>query len=619
MSLSQSIVLDFNISGVAAYTKLTPYIFGVDYSGLVIPEYTIVRAVSRSDTSSQRAGLPGDLLITNSSGSVNGKIILPRSVVAGYSEGDLPIKFYSTETTSRGRGGASLTETKEYSRVSATIIVKYSSVEDAQTTTSLTTTRDDNIISDTLGTAAIPSIGTRGTIGGSISLIPLAQTFYVDATRYTQGLFISSIDLFFAQKDSAAPVSIELRKVVNGLPDSSQYISGTVSSVESSAVNIPTDVINGPILPTKFSMTHPIHLSPGEYAVCIHSNSDQYSLYYAKLGEYVLGTNKILDKESYSGKLFKSQNTNLWLEENNTDICFRVNKAVFETGTKQFEIQTLACPNEFYHNFYLDCRQYNFGDLTSITYDFNGRYDNAGNFVGYSRIKEQTPVRTSVPLIVHNAGDIKFQVSFTNTSKDITPIFDMQSAILYTFKNNIDPYDADTSNSETNSNDGVARSKYISKPVTLQPGFDSTGLEVKVAVNRQIGTDIEVFCRVLSSYDNGTNSKIENRSWRKMPLFNQNANVDSSYSITSAKSYAGASENSYTVETYKILEGDSVTTTGVDNLSYTGTVSNGTDRTDTSATVFNNFNKFQIKIVMYASSTDTYIPKIKNLIATAVL
>jgi len=619
MALSQSIVLDFTISGVAAYTKLTPYIFGVDYSGLVIPEYTIARAVSRSDVTSQRAGLPGDPLITNSAGSVNGKIILPRSVVAGYSEENLPIKFYATVTTSRGQGGASLTETKEYSRVSATINVKYSSVEDTQTNTSAATTRDNKTISDTVGTAAIPSIGTRGTIGGSDSLIPLAQTFYVDATRYPQGIFVTSVDLFFAEKDPSAAISIELRNVVNGLPDSSQYISGTVASMVPADVNIPTDIIGGPIVATKFNMTHPIHLSPGEYAICIHSTSEKYSLYYAKLGEYVLGTNKILDKEAYSGRLFKSQNTNLWLEETNTDICFRVNKAVFETGTRQFELQTLDCPNDFYHNLYLDSRQYNFGDLTSVFYDFKGRYDEAGNFTGYGRIKEQTPVRTSVPLIVHNTGDIKFQVSFVNTSKDISPIFDMQNSSMYTFKNNIDPYDADTSNSETYSNDGVARSKYISKVVTLQPGFDSTGLEVKVAVNRQIGTDIEVFCRVLSAYDNGSNSKIENRTWRKMPLFNQTANVDSSYNITSAKSYAGADENSYSLETYKILEGDSAATTGTNNLSYTAVVSNGTDRTDISPTTFNNFNKFQIKVVMYASSVDTYIPKIKGIIATAVI
>jgi hypothetical protein len=99
-----------------------------------------------------------------------------------------------------------------------------------------------------------------------------------------------------------------------------------------------------------------------------------------------------------------------------------------------------------------------------------------------------------------------------------------------------------------------------------------------------------------------------------MPLFNQTANVINESSITGSigKKYVGSSETDFLPEIYKILEGDSLVTTGTPNLSYTSNVGAG------AATTFTSFNKFQVKVVFYAENT-TIVPKIKNLIATAVI
>jgi hypothetical protein len=181
---------------------------------------------------------------------------------------------------------------------------------------------------------------------------------------------------------------------------------------------------------------------------------------------------------------------------------------------------------------------------------------------------------------------------------------------LYTFANEIDPYEADTRSAELLPSNGIARSRYISKVITLATGFDSTGLEVKLDVNRKIGTDIDVFCRVMSSTDINTNNSIDNLPWKRMPLYNKDATVTAPDSIEGKKSYAGSEEIFYT-EIYKILETDTAATTGFDNLYYTALVG------DTLAT-FKDFNKFQIKVVFY-SFDSTIVPKIKNLIATAVI
>jgi len=608
-STASSTILDFTVTTAPPYTTLIPYVFNVNYYSLTVPETFTSYTEGRNQTViTTRAGLPGDPLITNSAGGVNGKIYLPNSVTAGYSSDKITIEFYAQATShGPGGGGGGLT-------LVTTLVVPFT--QPATTQTSVSNRPPSNLTDTIIGTSSLPGMNDRSVIGGSESLTPLAQTFYVDATRYPQGIFATSIDLYFASKSAQSAISIELRNVNNGVPDATEYIAGTVSTVQATTVTIPTSLTSGLINPTNFKFARPVHLSPGEYAICISSISKSYSLFYAKLGEFIIGTNTKLAKESYTGRLFKSQNTNIWLEENNTDLCFRVNKAVFETGTKEFEIQTASFPEDKYHNLYLSAAGYNFGYQTDINYSFSG-VDITGAVQPYRTIKENTGIKTAIPLRAKNIGDIKFNVAMSSYSKDVSPILDMVNTSMYTFKNSIDPNEVDTSNSELNSDDGVARSKYIGKVVTLAPGFDSTGLEVKVAINRQIGTDIDVYCRVMSSYDVGISSKMENRPWRLMPLFNQTANVSTTSSVTGQKSYAGADENAYSIETYKILDGDSLATTGTNNLSYTAIVDNGSGQA--TRTTFTDFNRYQIKIVMYAQDTSTYIPKLNGIVATSVL
>jgi hypothetical protein len=164
------------------------------------------------------------------------------------------------------------------------------------------------------------------------------------------------------------------------------------------------------------------------------------------------------------------------------------------------------------------------------------------------------------------------------------------------FNTKVLPFTQDISDSELRPNHGTARSRYISKVVSLQEGFDSTGIEVKVDVNRKTGTDIEVFSRVLSRKDKGFVNGITNRPWVRVPLI-----------IPAAKSFAGLKDNVYTTETYRLLDPD---------LAYTNSsnVASGVAVTGT----YEDFAQYQIKIVFYASNP-TILPKIKNLVATSLI
>jgi hypothetical protein len=158
------------------------------------------------------------------------------------------------------------------------------------------------------------------------------------------------------------------------------------------------------------------------------------------------------------------------------------------------------------------------------------------------------------------------------------------------------PYSADISTSELAANHGTAKARYISKVVSLADQFDSTGMEVKVNVNRKIGTDIEVFVRVLSRNDKSFVNGIVARPFIKLPLVSP-----------VSKSYAGTNDDLFTEETYRLLE---------PALTYSNSANLVSNVAITST--YETFANYQVKIVFYANNP-VYLPKIKNLVATSLL
>jgi len=61
------------------------------------------------------------------------------------------------------------------------------------------------------------------------------------------------------------PVTMEIRRTVNGYPESNRTIPFAEVILQPEQVNISTTGNTA----TTFNFTNPIHLSPGEYAYCI--------------------------------------------------------------------------------------------------------------------------------------------------------------------------------------------------------------------------------------------------------------------------------------------------------------------------------------------------------------
>jgi len=576
-----SSVINYDVYNLPPSTNLNVLLNDIDCTLLVSPD----------------GGLIGDPIKTDTTGRAKGKIVVLSSYAIQLGGSDLTIKFIDKTTA------------KVYAQVKTIA----SGITGPGGGISAGFVRAYDAIPSNNGSAAVPGISTVALQGGEAGFTPLTQTFSVDATRYPYGVVLTSVELYVATKDTEIPLAIEIRNLENGLPSSTSYIQGSSVVVSAKDVNVPNsqNISAGLGTSTKFTFPQPIYLSPGKHALCVLSNSKYYNLYAGSIGSPILGSpRETINKEPYAGTLYKPQNTNVWLEQTSTDICFKLNKAVFETGSKTFQVATTGTSYNEFDNLFLDAKQYTFDDQNSISYQIQTT-DVGGYVEPFITFKENTPTKLLRRSKIQNQNDTIIQVTLNNSNKDVTPAIDKSHSGLYSFKNLIDPYSDLISGTEISPNNGLARSKYLSKAVKLQDGFDSTGLEVKLDVNRKTGTDIDVFCRVYSALDNSKNGDILKNSWVKMPLFNQTANVDSALTVTGTKKYAGLDDSLFYNETYKVLEGDSLSTTGTANLTYSANVGGV-------VTTFTTFNQFQIKVVFYSSDT-TIVPKIKNIIATAVV
>jgi hypothetical protein len=168
---------------------------------------------------------------------------------------------------------------------------------------------------------------------------PLAQTFLV---QQKGGAFLTSVDLYFATKDKAIPVKVEIREVVNGYPGKkilpfSQVVLNP-QDVKLSSRNVVVagqnnKIVPAPDTPTKFTFPSPVYVQDAtEYCVVIISDSNNYNLWVAQMGDKIPGTDRFVSEQPYNGVFFKSQNASTWTADDYKDLAFVIHRAKFETN-----------------------------------------------------------------------------------------------------------------------------------------------------------------------------------------------------------------------------------------------------------------------------------------------
>jgi len=210
---------------------------------------------------------------------------------------------------------------------------------------------------------------------------PIAQSFFIGE----EGVFITSIELFFLTKDETQPVTIDIRTMENGTP-TSFILPGSIVTVQSKDVKVSTDASESTI----FVFDNPLYLaSNNSYSFITRTTNKNYNMWVSRLGETDTTTGLFIDKQPYVGVLYKSSNQSIWTPDQYEDVKFILNRAQFDTNTTY----TAVLPNLPVIEQQLTKNPLKFTDGSSTITVFqpnHGMHD-AGNKVKLSGINSDLP------------------------------------------------------------------------------------------------------------------------------------------------------------------------------------------------------------------------------------
>lgn len=248
-------------------------------------------------------------LTSDNNGAVTGTFWVPNNTTLNFNTGDKTFLLTSSSTNdadannitfaSANYAAKGLIETKENVSISTRVpTIQRNSVSQNRTTSSSRTYWVD----------------------------PLAQSILIDTNG---GAFITSIDLFFETKDTNIPVQVQIREMDQGIP-TQKVVPFSDKTINPSDVELPDAVNVNPA--TTFTFDSPVYLQDNiEYCFVVLSNSNEYNIKIAEIGEDDSNGNRI-SKQPYNGVMFKSQNGSTWTPDQNKDISFRMNRAVFSAS-----------------------------------------------------------------------------------------------------------------------------------------------------------------------------------------------------------------------------------------------------------------------------------------------
>ena len=279
-------------------------------------------------------------LISNKNGELNFLFNIPNTESVRFRTGSRELKLVDVPTvngqfTSRGRAmyrAQGVLETKQ-STVNA--------VRNAELVKEIIGPNDDPEARQTIYQTSERVVSDTGWYD------PLAQSFLV---QQKGGAFLTKIDVFFATKDMAVPVSLEIREMVNGYPGK--------TILPFSKVTLKPESVNAPVagedptaagytaivLPdgssyadyntaTTFTFETPVYVQDNsEYCFVLMSDSNNYKVWISNVGDTIPGTSRTISEQPYAGVMFKSQNASTWTADQNQDIKFSIYRAKFDTS-----------------------------------------------------------------------------------------------------------------------------------------------------------------------------------------------------------------------------------------------------------------------------------------------
>ena len=344
---------------------------------------------------------------------------------------------------------------------------------------------------------------------------PLAQTFFVDEKQYPQGLFVSSVDIFFAAKDQVLPVTLELRPTNSGFPATREQ---TAIYPFASATLYPADVVvnttpNTSVQDTRtrFTFSTPVHLLPGEHSIVLRTNSSEYDIYVAEIGQTLTDGSARISQQAAIGSFFKSQNAGRWEAYETKDMMFALNKCEFQLSTSSNEIVISDISNatseeKVFQTYTINNDEVKFNG-TSIGYAIR-TVDSTGSVLQTNKVNVNANTNIDLPVsskVMYNGESFELTINMTSTDTNLSPVFDLDRLSVIAIENivenntNVSPL-SPTYNGELNpitpiQSGDTPRARYITKIIELEKGLESTNINVTLGVNVPADTKIQVFVK----------------------------------------------------------------------------------------------------------------------------
>lgn len=395
--------------------------------------------------------IDGSDLISNAAGEFQGTLVLPNPTSSTFQfvTGDKNIRIIDDISNNKANAGTFAEAIYTANGVISTVeeqIIKIKSFEIQETAVN----EREEITSDPITDISTRSTRTR------IWSDPVAETFLVDGNVYPEGLFLQNVKIYFRSKDTDLPVTVQIRPTSNGYPHSSYVMPFASVTKSATNVNVPAaidfdkndGIVNSP---TEFEFKSPVYLPPGEYAIVIISNSNNYEVYTADVGSTKLGKTDIISEQPYAGSFFKSQNASTWTAEQTTDLMFVLTKYVFKAASLNVNVyaefvdgfagNTETKPyadNTLLNVMKLNSTQMNFPS-TSTSHDFVGKVvDVAYNNATFTKTELGENIIQTVEKEIsasETTENFRYRTTMFSSNRDVSPVIDDNRVSLIAVQN----------------------------------------------------------------------------------------------------------------------------------------------------------------------------------------
>ncbi len=299
--------ISFTAKGMKPSTRIYPFFDGVDVSTYVTPT----------------GSSAGAALTTDASGSATGVFALPTPTVSTnprWRVGKRVFRLTSSSTNVKTKGLVTTASEADYTAKGLIQTVQGTVLATRESTVQRVTASDTVRVMGELNTRIIRQSDTGW-------FDPVCQSFMVNEDN---GIFVSSVEVFFATKSSTLPVTLQIRTMVNGYPTTT-VLPFAQQTVDAADITVSTDAS----VATKFTFPSPVFLQNGtEYAFCVITNNTDYTMYTSRLGQTTLDGSRLISNQPYLGSMFKSQNASTWTAEQNEDVKFKINRCKFTENTE---------------------------------------------------------------------------------------------------------------------------------------------------------------------------------------------------------------------------------------------------------------------------------------------